>query len=254
MKSVREIAEEIACLGTHEEIDACVYKDDARKGVEKAIGKQKRKIAKEQELLDKYEAMSCYEQELKPGCRYIAGIDEAGRGPIAGEVVASAVILPEGFLLPGLDDSKKLSLEKRLLFREVIMQEADYGIGIASVDEIDSINIYEASKLAMRRAVENLTITPEHMLVDAMAIDMGIDETSIIRGDANSVSIAAASVIAKTTRDMKMTDYDAQYPGYHFSNHKGYGTKEHLTALEKFGVSPVHRKTFEPIKSLVLKQ
>lgn len=254
MKSVREIAEEVACFGTHEEIEAYIYKNDGRKGVIQAIEKQKRKIAKEQELLTKYEEMSRYEQERKPGCRYIAGVDEAGRGPIAGEVVASAVILPEGFLLPGLDDSKKLSLEKRLLFRETIMREAEFGIGTASVDEIDSINIYQASKLAMQRAVENLNIRPDHLLVDAMTIDMGVAETSIIKGDANSVSIAAASVIAKTTRDMMMADLDAQYPGYNFSNHKGYGTREHLTALEKFGVSPMHRKTFEPVKSLVLKQ
>ncbi|AKG73771.1 ribonuclease HII [Salinicoccus halodurans] len=254
MKSVWEIAEEIARLGTLEEIEKCGYGADARKGVVNAIEKQKRRIAKEQKLLDKYEKMSSYEQNLKPGCRYIAGVDEAGRGPIAGEVVAAAVILPDGFLLPGLDDSKKLSLEKREAFREIIMREADYGIGIASVEEIDKLNIYEASKLAMRRAVDNLNLTPGHLLVDAMTIDMGIDETPIIKGDANSVSIAAASVIAKTTRDMMMKDYDAQYPGYHFSNHKGYGTREHLAGLEKYGVLPVHRKTFEPVKSLILKQ
>ncbi|WP_411844067.1 ribonuclease HII [Salinicoccus sp. HZC-1] len=253
MKSVREIAEEIAQLRSIQELEACGYLDDGRKGVSNAIDKQKRRIEKEQKLKFKYEEMCRYENGLKQKYRYIAGVDEAGRGPIAGEVVAAAVILPEGFLLPGLDDSKKLSLEKRTAYREVIMREADYGIGIASVEEIDSLNIYEASRLAMQRAVKNLNGTPEHLLVDAMTLGMGIDEISIIKGDANSVSIAAASVIAKTTRDMMMADYDTQYPGYYFSKHKGYGTKEHLTSLEEFGISPVHRRTFEPVKSLILK-
>ncbi len=254
MKSVREIAEEVKTFVTLEEIESCIYAEDGRKGVANALLKQRRKIEKEQKLLDKFEEMSRYENRLKPQCNLIAGVDEAGRGPIAGEVVAAAVILPEGFKLPGLDDSKKLSFEKREAFREVIMREADYGIGVASVEEIDSINIYEASRLAMRRAVGNLKAAPGHMLVDAMTIDMGIDETPIVKGDANSVSIAAASVIAKTTRDLMMQEHDVKYPGYHFSSHKGYGTREHLTALEEFGVSPLHRKTFEPVKSLLLKQ
>ena len=218
-----------------------------------AISRQKRRIEKEQVLLDKYEEMRRYERELESVCRYIAGVDEAGRGPIAGEVVAAAVILPGGFLLPGLDDSKKLSAKKREAFREIIMREAHVGIGIADAGEIDALNIYEASRLAMQRAVENLAIGPDHLLVDAMTIGAGVDETAIIKGDANSVSIAAASVIAKTTRDRMMEEYDRLYPGYHFSGNKGYGTKDHLAGLENFGVTPIHRRTFEPVKSLILK-
>ncbi|KKK35294.1 ribonuclease HII [Salinicoccus sediminis] len=253
MKPVREITAEIAGFSTPQEIENCIYKEDGRKGVTDALDRQKRRIEKEQVLLDKYEEMRRFERELEPGCSYIAGVDEAGRGPIAGEVVAAAVILPAGFLLPGLDDSKKLSAKKREAFREIIMREAHVGIGIADAGEIDALNIYEASRLAMQRAVESLTVGPDHLLVDAMTIDAGVEETSIIKGDANSVSIAAASVIAKTTRDRMMAEYDMLYPGYHFLSNKGYGTKEHLAGLEKLGATPIHRRTFEPVKSLVLK-
>ncbi|WP_017548525.1 ribonuclease HII [Salinicoccus carnicancri] len=253
MKSVREITAEIAGFSTLQEIENCNYKEDSRKGVKDALGKQRRRIEKEQMLLGKYEEMRRYERELEPDCSCIAGVDEAGRGPIAGEVVAAAVILPEGFLLPGLDDSKKLSAKKREAFRDIIMREAHVGTGIADAGEIDDLNIYAASRLAMQRAVENLAVGPDHLLVDAMTIGAGVDETAIIKGDANSVSIAAASVIAKTTRDRMMAEYDRLYPGYHFSGNKGYGTKDHLAGLENFGVTPIHRRTFEPVKSLILK-
>lgn len=253
MKSVYEITAEIAGFSTLAEIENCIYQRDGRKGVMDALGRQKRRIEKELALLDKYEGMRRYERELEPGCRFIAGVDEAGRGPIAGEVVAAAVILPDGFLLPGLDDSKKLSAKKREVFREIIMREAHVGVGIADAGEIDAMNIYEAARIAMQRAVESLAVRPDHLLVDAMTVDAGVEETSIIKGDANSVSIAAASVIAKTTRDRMMAEYDMLYPGYHFSSNKGYGTKDHLAGLEDLGATPIHRKTFEPVKSLILK-
>ncbi|MFC3419706.1 ribonuclease HII [Salinicoccus hispanicus] len=251
MKTIKEIEMEISACTTMDEINASMHVNDDRKGVIRLLDKHRRRIENESMLEDKYRAMNRYEDALRDDVQYIAGIDEAGRGPIAGEVVAAAVILPEDFHLPGLDDSKKLSSNKRLRFREIIMEQTDYGIGIASVEEIDELNIYQASRLAMKRAVENLARVPDHLLVDAMTIGVGIPETSIIKGDANSVSIAAASVIAKTERDMMMAAYDASYPGYGFGGHKGYGTKDHLKALHSLGASEIHRQTFEPVKSVL---
>ncbi|MCG1008711.1 ribonuclease HII [Salinicoccus sp. ID82-1] len=251
MKTIKEIETEVSAYTSMDEISTSIHAGDDRKGVIRLLEKHRRRLRSEQAQKDKYSAMSRYENSLRGEVRHIAGIDEAGRGPIAGEVVAAAVILPEGFYLPGLDDSKKLSLKKRLAFREIIMEQADYGIGIASVREIDELNIYQASRLAMKRAVENLDAVPGHLLVDAMTLDTGIPETSIIRGDANSVSIAAASVIAKTERDMMMAAYDSSYPGYGFGGHKGYGTKDHLEALHTLGASEIHRQTFEPVKSIL---
>lgn len=252
MKTLREIEAELSVCTDIDALSTSPHAADGRKGVVKLLERHRRRLEKEAALREKFEAMSQYENEVRQTVRLIAGVDEAGRGPIAGEVVAAAVILPEGFMLPGLDDSKKLSLKKRMAFREIIMEEADYGIGLASVEEIDALNIYQASKLAMARAVADLGEKPDHLLVDAMTIDAGIPETSIIKGDAHSVSIAAASVIAKTERDMRMEDHDKKYPGYNFAAHKGYGTKVHIEALEALGPCRIHRQTFEPVKNMVL--
>lgn len=252
MKTVREIEAELSAFTDIDALSASPHAADGRKGVVKLFERHRRRLGKEAALREKFEAMSQYENEVRQTAQVIAGVDEAGRGPIAGEVVAAAVILPEGFILPGLDDSKKLSLKKRMAFREIIMQEADYGIGLASVEEIDALNIYQASRLAMVRAVAALGEKPGHLLVDAMRIDAGIPETSIIKGDAHSVSIAAASVIAKTERDMRMEAYDKKYPGYDFASHKGYGTKDHLKALDALGPCEIHRQTFEPVKNMIL--
>ncbi|WP_434121465.1 ribonuclease HII [Salinicoccus roseus] len=252
MKTLREIEAELSVCTDIDALSTSPHAVDGRKGVVKLLERHRRRLEKEAALREKFEAMSQYENEVRQTVRLIAGVDEAGRGPIAGEVVAAAVILPEGFMLPGLDDSKKLSLKKRMAFREIIMQEADYGIGLASVEEIDALNIYRASRLAMERAVAGLDEKPGHLLVDAMTIDAGIPETSIIKGDAHSVSIAAASVIAKTERDMRMEAYDKKYPGYDFAAHKGYGTKDHLKALEALGPCEIHRQTFEPVKNMIL--
>ncbi len=250
MKKISEIETELGGYTTIDELNRSPWRDDPRKGVAKSLERHRKRLENEALMKKKYEYMSRYEQNLKAKAEYIAGVDEAGRGPIAGEVVAAAVVLPEGFMLPGLDDSKKLSLKKRKAFREIIMAEADYGIGTASVDEIDRLNIYQASRLAMERAVDKLAAAPDHLLVDAMTIDMGIEETPIIKGDANSVSIAAASVLAKTERDLYMEHHDTVYPGYGFAAHKGYGTTEHLAALDSFGPCEIHRHTFEPVKSM----
>jgi len=251
MKTVTEIKAEIAGIKSLAQLEDCEFINDPRKGVMLALKKQRRLIEKELLLIEKYEKMSTYENNLRPDYPHIAGVDEAGRGPIAGEVVAAAVILPEGFKLPGLDDSKKLSDSTRMSFRKVIMHQAAYAVGTASVNEIDDLNIYEASRLAMGRAVKGLQHAPDHLLVDAMTVGGDIPETSIIKGDSNSVSIAAASVIAKTERDLMMRAYDHVYPGYDFKAHKGYGTKSHLECLDALGMSPIHRKSFEPVKKYI---
>jgi ribonuclease HII len=197
--------------------------------------------------------MMTYENALyEEGITYIAGIDEAGRGPLAGPVVAAAVILKKGVTLKYVDDSKKLSEKKRQLALKEIKDSAEsIGIAIISVEEIDRINIYRAAKEAMLSALKALKIKPQFVLIDAMPLEIGIPSESIIKGDAKSLSIAAASVVAKTTRDAYMLEMDKLFPMYGFKEHKGYPTKQHLEAIQKYGVLPIHRKTFKPIKDLL---
>ena len=198
------------------------------------------------------EAMFHYERQLQAqGVKLIVGVDEAGRGPLAGPVVAGACILPEAFFIQGLNDSKLLSeRERERIYQEISLSSCDYGIGIASVAEIDRLNILKATFLAMHRAIGGLKQTPSAILVDGkLAPSFGILTIPIVKGDSKSASIAAASVLAKVTRDRIMKDLAIQNPQYGFSSHKGYGTKEHLAAVEKFGPCAIHRKTFEPIKA-----
>ena len=187
-----------------------------------------------------------FEEEIwGKGIEYIAGIDEAGRGPLCGSVVAAAVIMPKDLLIEGVNDSKKVSEKKRDILYDIIMEKAlAVGVGIADEIEIDDINIKQASRLAMKRAVENLKISPQYLLVDAENIDMNIAQKGIIKGDAKSHSIAAASIIAKVTRDRMCIEWDRKYPMYNIKKHKGYGTKLHVEALKEFGPSPIHRKSF----------
>ena len=194
-----------------------------------------------------------FERELyQQGICLIAGVDEVGRGPLVGPVVASAVILPVNYELIGLNDSKKLSSKKREMFYDILMKEAiSIGIGVISSEVIDQVNIYEASKLAMIKAVNNLSIKPECLLIDAMKLNIDIPMQSIIKGDAKSLSIAAASVIAKVTRDRMMEELDEKYPMYGFKNHKGYPTKKHIENVKKYGVLPNYRFTFSPINVLI---
>lgn len=194
-----------------------------------------------------------YEKELyKKGLNFIAGIDEVGRGPLCGPVVACACILPINYQLDGLNDSKKISEKKREELYEILIKDAlSYGIGIISPKRIDEINILEATKEAMKEAVNNLDIKPEHLLIDAVKLDIDINSTSIIKGDAKSASIAAASIIAKVTRDRMMIELSEMYPEYGFEKHKGYGTKAHIEAVKKFGVKDFYRFTFAPISDLI---
>ena len=181
------------------------------------------------------------------GMKYVCGIDEAGRGPLAGPVVVASVILPENSMIEGVNDSKKVSESKREKLYDVILQEAlSYGIGIIYQDEIDEINILQATKKGLHEAILKMEIKPNVVLVDALTgIDtLGIPYKSIIKGDAKSYSIAAASIIAKVTRDRIMREWDKVYPEYGFAGHKGYGTAKHIEAIKKYGLTPIHRKTF----------
>lgn len=202
---------------------------------------------KEKINLTKYE--KSYWQE---GIKYIAGVDEAGRGPLVGPVVAGAVILPKNYKLEGLTDSKQLSEKKREKYFEIIKQDAiAYGIGIVDAKTIDEINIYEASRLAMMKALSNLKIKPEIVLSDAMPLFLDIPNVPIVHGDALSLSIAAASVLAKVTRDHLMIELDQKHPEYEFKNHKGYPTKRHLELLTKYGPLDNYRFTYKPVRALM---
>ena len=197
--------------------------------------------------------MKEFETELyNKGIKYIAGIDEVGRGPLVGPVVTAAVILPKDFYDERINDSKKLTEKKRELLYDVIMENAvSVGIGISSEDVIDEINILEATKRAMIEAVNNLSVKPEHLLIDAVKLNIDIPQTSIIKGDAKSESIAAASIVAKVTRDRMMVELDKKHPEYDFKHNKGYGTKKHIEAIEKYGILKEHRKTFAPCNKYV---
>ena len=226
--------------------------NDLRSGVQKAIEKRKRAIQAELDEELRLEQMLRYEKELyKAGYQAIAGIDEVGRGPLAGPVVAAAVILPPGCKIKGLNDSKKIPKKKHQEIYQAVLDKAlAVGIGLMDNEIIDQVNIYEATKLAMKEALSKLRLKPDYLLIDAMKLDVEIPQESIIKGDANSLSIAAASIVAKVTRDKLMTDYDKEFPGYDFAKNAGYGTKSHLQGLERNGVTPIHRKTFEPVKSM----
>lgn len=209
---------------------------------EEKLKKQQEKLQKE---LERTEAMSVYEKEYSD-CTYICGIDEVGRGPFAGPVVAGAVILPKDDPILYLNDSKKLSEKKReVLYDEIMERAVATGIGIVSPARIDEINILQATYEAMREAVSKLSREPDLLLNDAVTIpEMTIMQVPIIKGDAKSVSIAAASILAKVTRDRLMIEYDKILPEYGFAGHKGYGSKEHIAAIQKYGPSPIHRRTF----------
>lgn len=253
-KSIKEIVEEINQFLTIQEVEASPYNKDERKGVQNALSKRIKQLEKIEQLHHKYIQMNQYEKQVLDLNKdaVICGIDEVGRGPLAGPVVASAVILEQDHRYLGITDSKALSQAKRSYFEQEIYNRArSVGIGIATVEEIDELNIYEATKVAMQRAIDQLSVKPDHLLIDAMKLDNGIPQTSIIKGDLNSVSIAAASVIAKEYRDKLMSQYHNDYPGYDFDKNKGYGTKTHLEGIENYGITPIHRKTFEPIKSKV---
>ena len=226
---------------------------DMRKGVQIALKSCQKRIEKEQKRAEHFIEMQYYERlAYQEGASFIAGVDEVGRGPLAGPVVAAAVILPKNIEDLGFDDSKKLSASKREEIYRLIQEKAiAIGIGIVDADIIDQVNIYQASRLAMQQAVSELKIQPDYLLIDATKIDVNTPQIGIIKGDAKSISIAAASIVAKQVRDQMMQEFDELYPGYDFSNNAGYGTPKHLEGLKSKGICPIHRKTFAPIKDFL---
>ena len=252
MPTIKEIKERLATI---DDLDHPLFEElilDGRAGVQAAISKRKRELQKQVDEDLRLEKMLAYEKELyTQGIHLIAGVDEVGRGPLAGPVVAAAVILPENCKIPGLNDSKKIPKSKHhAIYQAVLDQALSVGIGIKDNQVIDQVNIYEATKLAMLEAIQELDPRPQHLLIDAMRLDLPIPQTSIIKGDANSLSIAAASIVAKVTRDQMMEEFDREYPGYDFAQNAGYGTAKHLAGLDKLGVTPIHRRSFEPVKSM----
>ncbi|MFS9174565.1 ribonuclease HII [Streptococcus parasanguinis] len=252
MATIKEIKEQLANIQRLDDPLLTELEQDSRSGVIQAIAKRKREIQKRLDEDERLEGMLAYEKECYArGMELIAGVDEVGRGPLAGPVVAAAVILPKACKIPGLNDSKKIPKSKHKEIYEAVLQNAvAIGIGIKDNQVIDQVNIYEATKLAMMEAIGQLEPQPQHLLIDAMKLDLPIPQTSIIKGDANSLSIAAASIVAKVTRDQMMEEFDREYPGYDFAQNAGYGTAKHLAGLDKLGVTPIHRRSFEPVKSM----
>lgn len=247
--TIKEIKEQLDRITDRNDPFFDTLREDTRKGAQTALKQWFKKQEQQQFIIDQYHKKNIFELEaLKNGFQAIAGIDEVGRGPLAGPVVSAAVILNPDEPIYGLDDSKKLSLAKRnQLFEEIKEKAVAIGLGIVSADEIDQINILQATKKAMNLAASNLSQPADFLLVDAVKLNNPLPQEAIIKGDLRSNSIAAASIIAKVTRDRMMVEYDMNYPGYGFGSNAGYGTKEHLIGLETLGATPIHRKSFSPV-------
>ena len=256
MATIKDIKEALAQIDCLDDDRWDLYASDIRIGVQKAIVQRKKAIQAEIDEYVRLETMLRYEKELyQKGYQAIAGIDEVGRGPLAGPVVTACVILPKDCKIRHLNDSKKIPKKHHEeIYEEVLARALGVGIGIVDNDTIDRVNIYEATKLGMLQAIEQMkgeVTKPDYLLIDAMQLDTPIPQLSLIKGDANSLSIAAASIVAKVTRDRMMAEYAKEYPGYAFDKNVGYGTKDHLVGLKQYGVTPIHRKSFEPIKSML---
>lgn len=227
---------------------------DERAGVRQLATKYRTRLAKQEAEKERFRQMFAYENKLaERGCQLIAGVDEAGRGPLAGPVAIGACILPKDCFLEKLNDSKKLSEKQRdILYDQITACAIAWKVIFVSEEEIDTKNIYQATVDGMYRAIEELSVRPDGVLIDAVPLPkLTHPNESLIKGDAKSASIAAASILAKVSRDRLMMQYDQEYPMYGFAKHKGYGTAEHVAAIQKYGACPIHRKTFEPIASLL---
>lgn len=252
-ESISEIKQQLKFINDPTDQRLAEWSQDTRKGVQTAVSswhKRQKQYALKQVAFQK--RFDIEKQYWAKGLVNVAGIDEVGRGPLAGPVVSAAVILPHDFNQVDVIDSKQLSADKRDRLYDVIMSEAlAIGIGQVDAETIDAINIYQAARLAMTQAVQQLSIPVDGLLIDAMQLDLDLPQESLIKGDARSNSIGAASIIAKVTRDRLMAEYGKRYPAYGFQHNAGYGTKEHLVAIEEYGITPLHRKTFAPIKNMI---
>lgn len=250
-------------IASYKELFQAEYVDDAiileaeadeRVSVRCLAAKYRAQLAKKEAERARFRCMFTYEEQMESqGCQMIAGVDEAGRGPLAGPVAVGACILPKDCFLEKLNDSKKLSEKQRdILYDKIIECAVAWKVVFVSEEEIDKKNIYQATVDGMYRAIDGLTIKPDGVLIDAVPLkSLPCPNSSLIKGDQKSASIAAASILAKVSRDRLMAEYDKQYPMYGFAKHKGYGTAEHIAAIRTYGTCPIHRKTFEPIASLL---
>ncbi|MEH7094628.1 ribonuclease HII [Neobacillus vireti] len=251
--SIAQIEEKLASILVETDPFIVELKNDERKGAQQCLAKWKKQREQEKRLQEKFFEMNHYERKVRSqGFNLIAGVDEVGRGPLAGPVVTAAVILPDDFFLAGIDDSKKLTEKKRQEFDAIIKKEAiAYSVAMVHAEEIDEINIYEATKKAMYAAIVSLEPKPDFLLIDAMKLETPYPTESIIKGDTKSISIAAASIVAKVARDTLMKELSFSYPVYGFQQNMGYGTKEHLQAIKQYGITPYHRKSFAPVKDYI---
>lgn len=249
--TIKKIKEQLATIQSVNDPFIKQIAFDERKGVQNALKRWMKRHEKKEALKARFHEMNQYENKAREkGYQLIAGIDEVGRGPLAGPVVAAAVILNTTTPILGLNDSKKLSEAKRNeLYGEIHEKATAIGIGIVSAEKIDQTNILKATKLAMKEAVEQLAVPVDYLLIDAETVEIPIPQQALIKGDSLSNSIAAASIIAKVTRDRMMIEYNSLFPGYGFDSNVGYGTKKHLDGLEKNGPTPIHRKTFAPVSN-----
>lgn len=251
--NITEIKELLAGTPTAEQLATLAA--DKRKGVQKLLTAYNKRLEKAAAEKERFTAMLKLERELyDEGCELIAGVDEAGRGPLAGPLVIAAVILPKDVFISGLNDSKQLSAAKRdMLYNEVMAKALDIEVNIVSVSNIDELNIYAATQQGMAQVLENLHCKPQAALIDAMPVKVpGMKIESVVHGDALSASIAAASIIAKVTRDRIMERLDLVYPAYGFAHNKGYGSGAHMQAVSELGATSWHRRSFEPVKSMQL--
>ncbi|MGN0466371.1 MAG: ribonuclease HII [Lachnospiraceae bacterium] len=253
-KSIKQIQRELETCAQENILNMLKeLEEDGRVGVKKLIIREKRKLDEKKAELDRIEQMKRYEKKYSE-YSYICGIDEVGRGPLAGPVVAAAVILPKDCNILYINDSKKLSAKKReQLYDEIMEKAVAVGVGMASHERIDEINILQATYEAMREAISHLSVQPNLLLNDAVTIPkVEISQVPIIKGDEKSISIAAASIIAKVTRDRMMETFDEIYPEYDFASNKGYGSQKHIEALKKYGMTDIHRRSF--LKSIISEQ
>ena len=250
---ISEVKELLAAAPTPEQI--AMLQADERSGVKKLLAAYYKRLEKAALEQARFESMLTYEKEYyAQGMQYVAGVDEAGRGPLAGPLVIAAVILPQAVFIAGLNDSKQLSAAKReQLYDEIIAKAVAIEVNIVSVSNIDKLNIYTATQRGMAEVLEHLPVQPQVALIDAMPVEAkGINTVSIVHGDALSASIAAASIIAKVTRDRIMERLDKLFPAYGFAHHKGYGSGAHMQAIAEFGATKWHRRSYEPVKSMQL--
>lgn len=247
--SVKEIRDRLKTIQSLDDPWVASLGSDSRKGVQNALTQFKRRMKKRQEALKAFEGRFRYEKALwNAGNKYVAGIDEVGRGPLAGPVVTCAVVLDDHFDLIEVTDSKMLSRrEREKLYLHIVDEAVEVSLAVNSPQVIDQLNIYRATQQAMIRSVNNLVHRPQHLIVDAVPLDISIPQTTLIKGDRKSISVAAASIVAKEYRDHLMADYAKIYPGYGFEENMGYGTNQHLQALAVDGPTPIHRKTFAPV-------